>query len=311
MPNIIALTVESPDDILNAGAYGAGALIRLQTATTEAGAYADVTGTGSTPTTVVTTLIRSYTGFDPNGTVSSWYRTRFENVGGTRLSDWSPSFQVAPEGSGLICSLWDVKQELGRTALNDTGDDELILEHISQVTSEIHQITGRLFVRSPASGTTTWTEDVGVSGGLDRLGWRTVLFPKGLAALTTLEVATQSQPDTGGTYTTVASTEWYLRPTASSRPAGWPATRVTISDLSGSYFTPGYSTVRFTGARGWDTIPANVQGVAIRAAAAATLSKGTVGNAVPIGPSGGVTVLRNISPADRETLMRYAVLPVG
>ena len=40
MPNQVKLTAENPDELLNAGAYGAGAVIRLQTAATETGAFA-------------------------------------------------------------------------------------------------------------------------------------------------------------------------------------------------------------------------------------------------------------------------------
>lgn len=304
MPIPLTLSVEEPDVILTTGQYGTGALMRLQWSATEGGAYADVTGTGSTPTITVVAGQRSYPASDPNGTVSTWYRTRLENLAGTRLSDWFPSFQPAPEGSGLICSLWDVKQELGRTGTTDTADDELILEHIRQVTSTILGYTGRQFVRSPASGTTTLLFDVHNAGRLLRV-------PKGIAAATTLEVATSSQPESGGTYTTVTAAEWFLRPVSSERDHGWPATSIVISDVSGSSFTQGYNTVRLTGALGWATVPADVQGIGIRSAAAATLAKGSVGNAVPIGPNGGVTVLRNISPADRETLDWYRALAVS
>ena len=86
MPNLVRVLVENPDELLNAGAYGAGAVVRVQTSATQAGTYADVSGTGSTPTLALVTLIRAYTGYDPNGTVSSWYRTRYENAGATRLS---------------------------------------------------------------------------------------------------------------------------------------------------------------------------------------------------------------------------------
>lgn len=299
MPNTLTITVEEPDKILNLGAYGAGALIRLQTATTETGTYADVTGTGSTPTTLVVTLVRSYDAYDPNGAVSSWYRTRFENAGGTRLSDWSTAFQVAPEGSGLICSLWDVKQDLGETG---TTNDELILEKIRQVGSEIMSKTGRLFTRTPASGTTTYLFDVECTG--------TVLsVPKGIASATALAVASSTQPETAGTYTTVPTTEWWLRPTYPNRTYGWPATSIVISDLSGYRFYKGYNTVQVTMALGFDAVPYDVQGIAQRAVIASYLSKGSgVSGVATVGPSGSMSVLRFLSPADSETLMAYAVI---
>jgi hypothetical protein len=301
VPNILTLTVEQPDEILNTGAYGAGALMRLQTSATEAGIYADVTGTGSTPTTVVVAGDRSYTAYDPNGTAASWYRTRFENVGGTRLSEWSDPFQVAPEGSGLITSLWDVKQALGIT---DDSEDEDLIERIRQVGDEIHQMTGRLFVRTPASGVDTFLFDV------DRHGHRTrtLRVPKGIAALTTVELATTSQPGTGGTYATVASADWMLRPLEGDRTVGWPATRLELSDYSGTYFYGGHNVVRLTGALGFETVPYSVQGIAQRAVIGSFLSKASAGVSAAIGPTGATTILRHISPADHESLMRFAVL---
>jgi hypothetical protein len=313
VPNILTLTVEQTDEILNTGAYGAGAVMRVQAATTEDGVYADVSGTGSTPTVAIVAGTRSYAGYDPAGTSSTWYRTRLENVGGTRLSvDWTGDalwaekpghapFQVAPEGSGLICSLWDVKQALGIT---DTSEDEDLIERIRQVGDEIHQMTGRLFVRTPASGVDTFLFDV------DRHGHRTrtLRVPKGIAALTTVELATTSQPGTGGTYATVASADWMLRPLEGDRTVGWPATRLELSDYSGTYFYGGHNVVRLTGALGFETVPYSVQGIAQRAVIGSFLSKASAGVSAAIGPTGATTILRHISPADHESLMRFAVL---
>src|SRR5262245_9841796 len=126
MPNIVKVKVENPDEIRNAGAYDTGAIIRLQTGATETGSFSDVSGTGSTPTLPIVAATRSYTGYDPNGTSSSWYRTRYENAGATRLSDWSAAFQVGDETAGQLCSLYDVQQELGETG-TDANRDERIL----------------------------------------------------------------------------------------------------------------------------------------------------------------------------------------
>ena len=304
MPNQITILVEDPDAILNAGMYGAAAEVQLQTSATEGGVYADVSGTGSTPTTIVLTGVRSYSGYDPSGTSSSWYRTRFTTADGTtRVSDWSDPFQVAPEGSGLICALWDVKQELGEETI--TTNDELITEKIRQVTAVINGYTGRLFTRNPASGTTTFLFDVPYSTSVLRV-------PKGIAAATALEVASESQPESGGTYTTVTAGEWFLRPVVAERDFGWPATTIHISDVSSAYFTEGYNTVRLTGALGWASVPADIQAIGIRASVAAYLSKGSgAGGVAASGPNGSTWILRTISPADRETLDWYAVKVLG
>lgn len=297
MPNILKLTCENPDEILNAGAYGALAVIRLQTAAVEAGPFADVAGTGSTPTTTVVAGTTAYTAYDPAGTSSSWYRTRFENVGATRLSDWSAAFQVAGEEGGLICSLYDVKQALGRPP-SDTTADEVLLEHIRRVTAEINGYTRRLFTRSPASGTKTVLFDV-------RQVSRSLWVPRGIAEMSQLELATQ----TGGAFTTISASDWFLDPPDSERDFGWPATRITLSDLATSgmsFFSIGKRVVRATMAEGWAAVPADVAGIGERAVIASFLSKGSgAGGVAAIGPSGGTTILRNISPADRATLDWY------
>jgi hypothetical protein len=76
-------------NLLNAGMYDTGAIIRIQWSATEAGTFADVSGTGSTPTIAIVSGTETYTGYDPLGDSTRWYRSRFENAGGTRLSDWS------------------------------------------------------------------------------------------------------------------------------------------------------------------------------------------------------------------------------
>jgi hypothetical protein len=121
MANILHLTVENPDELLNAGAYGAGAVIRVQTATTKAGAYADVTGTGSTPTIALVAATLTYDGFDPNGTSASWYRIRYEDAATTRTSDWAASFQVA--GLEAYASLATFRNFLRSASVGDDDDD--------------------------------------------------------------------------------------------------------------------------------------------------------------------------------------------
>lgn len=300
MPNIVKITSETPDEILNAGSYGAGAVIRLQWSATETGTFADVSGTGSTPTVAVVAGTRIYTGYDPLGTVSTWYRERYENVGATRLSDWTPVFQVADETAGLLASLYDAKQRLGIDP-STTTEDENLLEIITQVSAEIHGYTGRRFARSPSSGTSTFYFDV------ERTG-RVLRIPQGIASMTTLEVATSSQPETGGTFTTVPAAEWFLRPVTAERSYGWPATSVHISDLSSSYFADGYNTVRAVMALGFASVPYDIQAVALSAVVRNHMSKGAPGGVTALaGPTGQMVILRGIGPQEMQTLDRYRV----
>lgn len=304
MPNTLDVQVETPARILNAGAYGAGAIWRLQWSATQAGAFVDVSGTGSTPTGAIVAGTRIYEAYDPNGIVSTWYRTRYENVGATRLSDWQAAFQVAEEGAGLLCALWDVKQRLG-IAASDTTDDENILEFIAQESAWIQGYTGRRFARTPSSGTTTFLFDVARTT-------KTLWVPTGIAEMSQLEVATQ----TGGAFVVVPTADWFLDPPATERDYGWPATRITLSDIptgSVAYFYQGKLVVRATMAEGFASVPLNVQPIAQSLSAGAFRERGNSsgGDSFTIGPNGERTFERALSYKDRMTLDWYRVQSAG
>lgn len=308
MPNVVHITVENPDEIRNAGAYDTAALIRLQWSATETGSFADVSGTGSTPTITIVAATRSYTGYDPNGTVSLWYRTRYENAGATRLSDWSPAFQVGDETAGLLCSLYDVQQELiTGTISTDANRDELILEKIRQVSSEIEGYCGRWLAPRPTNPASTATLNFDV-GCYSRAFYLVNDFRvTGIRTLSTLAIATTSQPETGGTYTNATLADVLLRP----RPvADGPATSLVFSDRptgAVSWFYPGYNTVQVTGSFGPASVPADIQSVAIMAAVRRFAGKGSGAPTVSLGPDGGVVLLTNFSPDMMKTLDRYRV----
>jgi hypothetical protein len=296
VPNIVKITVENPDEILNAGAYGANSIVRLQTAATEVGAFADVAGTGSTPTVPIVTLIRAYTGYDPNGIATSWYRTRYENVGGTRVSDWSAAFQADGEEAGYICSLYDVKQRLAIAAM-DTTDDETLIDYISAVTNLVVTHTGRRFVRSPLAGSSTFLLDV-------KRPTKTLWVPGGIAALALVEVATQ----TGGSYGALAPTDWFLRPRVTDSDYVGAATRIELIDLPVGglpLFYPGYDVVRLTGALGFPAVPPYVGNLSANAVVRMFRAKQSPGAGVDLvvgSPEFGQRVLAAMSPAERAWL---------
>lgn len=128
MPNILTLNVPNPDQLLNAGAYGAGAVVQVQSAVAEAGPYTDE---GTTPLVAATT---SYTYFDTEGTSTTWYRTRYENAAGTTVSDWSSAFQ--PRSS--LVSLADAQSRSGASvtqAMID-GVEAALVDEIGPLTGE-------------------------------------------------------------------------------------------------------------------------------------------------------------------------------
>lgn len=301
MPNKVPITVPDPDDIRNAGMYDTGALIRLQTGATATGAFADVSGTGSTPTIPVAAATNYYLGFDPNGIGSSWYRIRYENAGGTRLSDWTAVFQVGDESAGLLCSVDDVVAELGRTPSDD--EKALIAAKIRQVSRAIERATGRWLAPRPTDPNSTTTLTFHTEPGFE------LHIPKGIRAITTLGVADQDQPASGGTYTTANAADYFIDPPASERepdePGKWIRFRWNPAGTA-SYFWLATFGAQVTGSFGFAAVPADIQGVAIRASLRRFLGKGAAGTTVAIGPTGTEFVLPDLSGADREAIASYS-----
>lgn len=128
MPNILTLTASNPDQLLNAGAYGAGAVIQVQSAATQAGAYAD---DGTVPLVADTT---TYTYYDTDGTTTTWYRTRYENADGSVVSEWSDIFQ--PHSS--FVSLAEAQARAGESVTQNMIDalEAELVDQIGPLTGE-------------------------------------------------------------------------------------------------------------------------------------------------------------------------------
>lgn len=310
MPNLIQIGVENADELLNAGAYGAGAVIAVEWSATENGSFAALSGSGSTPSVPLVSGTRSYTAYDPNGSSGTWYRVRYEDSGATRTSDWLPAFQVGDESGGFLFSRYDAKQRLGLED-DDPSEDENIGEYQRQITSYIQSMTGRQFVRKPLSGTAEFLFDMRAPG-------RVLRIPRGINAVTQLEVAEESQPPTGGTYTVMNAADYFLRPHDHERDDGWPATSIQITDqtvASGLVrFEAGFNVVRLTGALGWDAVPGDIQNIALNLLVAYHRERGSSGSAgevFTVNVDGSRSYERVLSSKDRATLRWYRGLRVA
>lgn len=202
-----------------------------------------------------------------------------------------------------LCTLADVKLRLwpdGDTT--DTTSDSLLNEFIPQATEDIQGYCGRQFVAD--------TVDVAYYFDM-RARTRVLYVPKGIFSVTTLEVAVQTQPPSGGTYTTMAATTYNLRPTAANRTLGpgQPPDELELSDSpSGQTFYAGYNTVRLTGKLGWLSVPVTINAVALAAVIRRYAARQS-GQVPFIGGEGfGGPTLRYTSPEEREQLDRYAYL---
>jgi hypothetical protein len=234
----------------------------------------------------------AYTVYHQTGASSDWYKTRYENAGASIVSDWSAPFQAGGEEAGYLCSLYDVKQRLGIAASN-TASDEQLMELIRATTREIERLTGRDFTGDRSD--TIYTFDVAETTD-------SIEVDRGIQSVTTLELAST----TGGAYT--ATTAYYLRPQDRAW-VGEPYTRIRLG--SGVWAYEGYDTVRVTGKLGWAEVPPEVQRIAASAVVAQWMTKGSEGPRAVVGADGRATILRDISPADWDTLMRLSVVLVA
>jgi hypothetical protein len=154
MPVILNIPVENVDQLRNAGMYDTGALIHIQSSSSESGTFADLSGTGSTPTIPLVAGTAAYVGYDPNGTNTTWYRTQFENAGASRVSGWSEPFLVGgsvPSAVGQYAQIARVKLRKGIT---DITQDPLLQFLCDQANSWLETKIGRVIAPWPAFATT-------------------------------------------------------------------------------------------------------------------------------------------------------------
>lgn len=299
MANVLRIRVENSSDLLNTGAYGAGAIIRVQSSTTQTGTFANVT------TAALVSGTASYTAYDASGTSTTWYRLRYESSNAATLSDWADPFEAVP---ATYASLEDAKQRLNIPS-TDTTDDENLLQFCVNVTAFIENYTHRQFLPDAPDGTsTTYTFD-----GYDAVeSGRCLLIPTGIRSISLLEVATT----TGGTFQTMTSGDYFIRPTVQERDPGWPGTEVWITDIPTAgdpvpFFPPGFANVRITGTFGWAACPSEIEDVALTLVVSKWRSRSAAGgDTFQIGPDGERSFERLLSYEDKQTLRRYQMRPL-
>jgi hypothetical protein len=300
MANPLNITVENPDELLNTGYFGVGALVRVERSSTGGGIGFSEVGTGAILT--ATTL---YPYYDAGGVAGDYYRVRYSKASPSIPADYSVYGEEFQGGvDSLICSLADARQRIGILSPTDHSQDENLLQWINQVDNWLAMRTGRRFMPDPATGTKTYTFDV---AGSDWWWSRTLYIPRGVRSVTLLETA----PNTGGTYSTVTATNVFLRPSDGERPPGWPATRIELSDWGSAYFRGGYDTVRVTGTFGFAAVPPAIEQLALTLVVAAMRETATSGGeTVVVNIDGSRTFERSLSTRDRTTLELYTDRPV-
>jgi len=291
VPNVLNLTVPNPDQLLNVSAYGAGAVIQVQSGAAEAGPFAD------DGTVAIVAGTTSYTYFDTDGATTTWYRTRYENVGETVVSDWSTPF-ITDEASsvGRYVTVADLKLRLGRPG---TTDDALLDQICDETNQWIESYTGR--VLAPVASAVYLFDGYALESPyvlpLGRLGAREV---------TLLETGSD-----GVTFSTVTATSYALRPLAQDRAlAGEPARYIWMIDRTA--LPRGYANIRVTMTAGFEAVPADVRSVAIAIATRAWHGRQS-GQADVIGndTTGAPLVSKIVAPELKATLDRYRAVMVA
>ena len=158
-----------------------------------------------------------------------------------------------------LCTTAQVKTRIFPSGVTDTADDTLISELIDQVSDFIEQYTGRKLV--PVTSTTYV---------FDTTAGYVLRVPIGIRTITSLGVNNLThQPDASGSYTTVAATDYLLRPKVQDLPQGWPFMEVWISrgTLAGTISSFGniQNGATITGTFGFAVTPPEIVRVAIDA----------------------------------------------
>jgi hypothetical protein len=191
-----------------------------------------------------------------------------------------------------------VKARLFAAGVTDTADDTLIGTICDQVNQFIEGPAGAQRVLAPI------TSAIYLFDG-DNSNY--LIYPPGIRAVSLLEIADY----TGGAFTTVTSTEYFLRPLAQDRDSPQhPATQVWLGDQGTyRYFRLGWANVRITMTTGWAAIPDDITDVALTTAVRAWHARQS-GQADIIGndDTGAPLVSRYVAPHHRGILAAYRPL---
>jgi len=299
------IPVENATDLLATSNLGAGALLRVERSATETGAYVEIT------TIALVAGQRMYRYYDLAGTVSSWYRTRYSKSDGSSLQPYGSVWQTGDETAGLLCSLYDAQQRIAGSATMSDNDRETLLDVIRGVSSEIEDYTGAWWASRPTDPESSTTYRFDVDRYATSLWLRQGSRYTGVRSVTAINLATTSQPATGGTYTAGTVADVFIRPQPSEGNPGW---RIELSDYpSGSnrFFYPGYNTVEVTGTFGPASVPYWMQEIAIAAVTRRFLGKETAATAIGLGPEGGVRLLAGLPSDMAQRLEAHRFMPVA
>lgn len=238
----VPIPLDAPDDALRD--FGAGALLRVERATAEAGAYAEI----GTVAIVAATFRYEY--FDSAGVVTHWYRWRVSNAANTVQSGYADAFQGVDAGqeslpSGSYATLDDA---LGTHRQEPTGTKYAarLESALREATRDlIREMGGHDYFRHPQTGTETRL--------FHGTGRDILHVHEGIVSLSQVEI----RLTVGGAFVVVPAADWWLEaePGDLNPAPGEPYFHVRLSS-AGSYkiFPKIEQGVRLTLAWGWPEV---------------------------------------------------------
>ena len=246
---ILSVTVNNPDALLDASAFGVGALIRLESSATESGVYTEVA------TEAIVAGLELYSITDPAGTSSTWYRSRYSTAvpaGATDYSEYSAAFRpgVVDAYASLEMFRAYVRNQTTLATDEDAAIAQIALESAARA---IDRATGRTFQLATTASARVFT--AGISTGA--VGWplytrRYAVDVDGFFDTTSLAVAFDASGN--GSYTTACTT---FRVGPVNAPAtGKPYTSL-LFDI-GTMPPLWEQGVEVTAKWGWNVVPAPI-----------------------------------------------------
>lgn len=273
--NIIRISIPNPDELLNDGAFGEGALVRL-----EASADGETYFEDSTQAIVADRL--SYVFYHATGIASTWYRSRYSDAAGTRFSEYSLPFQ---DSQRHYASVDGVKRRLRWTEESDDPEEELLLQIIGEMNGWMENPAALGCAVAPSSLT-----ELTLDGRDARADGRMLFVRIGIVELSDVQVNGQS------------ITDWYLRPLEQDRRPGWPAQQVWRN----GGWPRGFGNITLFGSFGFPAIPLDLVELAettvVRAWFAARAGQRDISGT---DETGQPLVSRYVALRDRDTLREY------
>lgn len=238
--------LDDPAGLLAAGAFDAGALIRIESTNDLDDAFAEV-GTIA----IDTTTVQPFTFWDAAGTADTWYRWLVSDAtNATRSPASDPRHGISPTSTATGGTYADLGDFLAIFSTRPLPKLWPRLTSLLRVATDelINEMGGRDYFRHPVTG----TEDFDV----DADGCDVLHVHQGIVSLDSVALTF----DLGRTHVALEDANWVLRgdsPRSAEGPRdGEPAFHLLLVDV-GPYrsFPKGRTTVRLTGALGWPAIP--------------------------------------------------------